>query len=66
MKKTKKLVIKKLTLRNLDEPALDQMAGGKTEHCTEKTKHCTEKTHCHCGSATSTTITVSCNSLRMW
>lgn len=30
MKKTKKLEIKKVTLRNLDEPTLDAVAGGIT------------------------------------
>ena len=28
MKKTKKLAIKKVTLRNIDEPTLDGVAGG--------------------------------------
>jgi hypothetical protein len=31
-KKTKKLEIKKVTLRNLDEPTLDAMAGGYLPH----------------------------------
>jgi hypothetical protein len=33
MKKTKKLEIKKVTLRNLDEPTMDAMAGGITGTC---------------------------------
>jgi hypothetical protein len=34
VKKTKKLEIKKVTLRNLDEPTLDAMAGGTgTDTC---------------------------------
>ncbi len=52
MKKTQKLAIRKLTLRNLDDPTLDGMAGGKTKH----TEHCTEKTHCHCGSGPTSTF----------
>jgi hypothetical protein len=33
MKKLKKLEIKKVTLRNLDEPALAEVAGGATGTC---------------------------------
>lgn len=33
MKKTKKLEIRKVTLRNVDEPALNAMAGGITGTC---------------------------------
>jgi hypothetical protein len=33
VKKTKKLGIKKVTLRNLDEPTLDVMAGGQSATC---------------------------------
>ena len=33
MKTPKKLAIKKVTLRDLDEPALNAMAGGLTKTC---------------------------------
>jgi len=33
VKKLKKLAIKKVTLRNLDEPSLDAVAGGATGTC---------------------------------
>jgi natural product precursor len=37
MKKLKKLAIKKVTLRNLDEKAMEGMAGGTVRLCTAKT-----------------------------
>jgi hypothetical protein len=33
MKKLKKLAIKKVTLKNLDEPVLNSIAGGATQTC---------------------------------
>ncbi len=55
MKKSKKLVIKKLTLRNLDEPTLDAMAGGKSDKATCKheatckgtCEYCSDTYTCH-------------------
>ncbi len=45
MKKHKKLAIKKVTLRNLDDPTLGAMAGGEgSKRCTDRTcaTDCTE------------------------